>query len=387
MATNSTKVSFKFAGVSMGNAASDIFHDMQLKVHYLEVYNDAGHVFAQANLSSSVLAKVNYQTLVNAANFSSSPILLNYYEDVATQNIYGMGEADGGIYPLGSQQQSTAVSIYRREYAKYQRKGSSGTVETSTVTGEWEPVSYGGIGTHVRDMNVQSGHSYQYVAYPSSIDNAEVNGASTEDGGSVVRMGFPCWSLTELQEVTSDLADTPTIKKVYKADLANVWLLKFALETGATAQNVARSEIQTLGMYPRYSQGLLNAASGSISCYLGSEVIPYDAEGGYIERLWSGIDDPSAVPLTNPGVAMLRAWKLFAYSKNPKLLKDMKGDSWIVQIESPSTTPSNYIYGQPTQISFTWKQVASRDSAIIYADGTTVLPTLNEAGSRWAPVS
>ena len=83
---------------------------------------------------------------------------------------------------------------------------------------------------------------------------------------------------------------------------------------------------------------------------------------------------------------MLKAWKAFAYSKNPKLLKDMKGQSWIVQLESPTCTTNNYIYGHPTQISFSWKQIASRDGAVIYGDGLTELGVPGQCGSRWLPI-
>jgi hypothetical protein len=381
-----------FGGVERPlDAGSNVLRDAQMQVRYFEIYNNADHDFVQAS------AKTNYSDLMNAvtANVAgnsdlvsaSSPVVQNYYVDSDASSKYGVVSAATGIYPLGSDQPSLSVSLYRREYNKYTQPSSG---KTATVVGQWEPVSYAGIGSHIRDMNVQSGHSYQYIAYPSSLQNAGVYATNTtvttSGGANVIGMGFPCWSLTELTEITGEIADTPTIKHVYKADLDNVWLLKFGAETGAETQNIARSEIQTLGTYPKYSQGQLNAGSGTISCWLGSEVIPFDGEGGYIERLRPAIDDPASTYSTNQGAAMLKAWKKFVYSKNPKLLKDMKGQSWIVQIDGASATASNYIYGQPTQISFSWKQVASRDSAVIYAEGATVAPTQNQAGSRWYPV-
>jgi hypothetical protein len=372
MAQYTRPISFSFAGVSSASIGDDVFHDMPLQVDYLEIWNDPSHVWAQET------TKQTYETLLTDAAKAESPIILNYYPSDSAGNLYGSSLASSGVYPLGANQQSSGVSFYRREYRKY-RNSIGGVVSFAEVTGEWEPVSFSGIGTHIRDMNVQSGHTYEYIAYPSAVKNAQVQ-------SDPVTISFPCWSITELTETNQTIAGSPTVKKVYQADLNNIWLLKFSLDSGAQAQNIARSEIQTLGTYPRYSQGLLNAASGSISCYLGSEVIPFDSEGGYIERLWAGIDNPGSVPSTNPGAAMLRAWKKFVYSKNPKLLKDMKGDSWIVQIESSSVTPSNYIYGQPTQISFSWKQIATRDYAVIYGDGAVELPTLGQVGSRWIPV-
>ena len=67
---------------------------------------------------------------------------------------------------------------------------------------------------------------------------------------------------------------------------------------------------------------------------------------------------------------MLEEWRKFAYSRNPKLLRDNKGDSWIVQITQNSNTPSIGIYEIPDKISFSWKQVKDTDNIIIYGDYT-----------------
>lgn len=382
-----------FGGVETPlNPTTNVLRDAQMQIRYFEIYNNAAHAFVQSSGKVSYSALLNAHTTAAVTNTdlvsASSPILHSYYQDATASQNYGVVSAITGLYPLGADQPSLSVSLYRREYNKYTQASSGKTAE---VVGPWEPVSYVGIGSHIRDFNIQSGHSYQYIAYPSSLKNAGVYATDTTStsgspAANVIGLGFPCWSLTELTEVTGDIAETPTIKHVYKADMNNIWLLKFGAETGAETQNISRSEIQTLGTYPKYSQGQLNAGSGTISCWLGSEVIPFDGEGGYIERLRPAIDDPASTYSTNQGAAMLKAWKKFVYSKNPKLLKDMKGQSWIVQIDGASATASNYIYGQPTQISFSWKQVASRDSAVIYAEGATSVASQNQIGSRWNPV-
>jgi hypothetical protein len=389
MANQTRTIAVTYAGVSSSTAANlgqDVFHDMQMKINYLEVYASSSHSFTQAN------AKTTYDDLVTAANFSTSPIIVDYYVPSSTTANspdlrFGVSNAAQGLYALGADQPSLGVSFFRQEYNTYYL---AGTNATANVAGPLEPVTYAGSGSHIRDMNIQSDHYYNYVAYPSSVKNGVVSPINTTEGQTTAKkpiaLSFPCWSMTELTEITSGVPDTPTIKKAYKADLGNVWLFKFSLDTGAETQNLARSEIQTLGEFPRYSQGLLNAASGSVSCYLGSEVIPFDPDGGYAERLWAAIDDPNATQSTNQGVAMLKAWKAFAYSKNPKLLKDMKGQSWIVQLESPTATTNNYIYGHPTQISFSWKQIGSTDGAVIYGDGLTELGVPNQCGSRWLPI-
>lgn len=374
-----------YAGVSSSSSQADFgndsFHDMQLRVNYFEVYSNASHAFVQQT------AKSNYAQLVTAANFESSPIIQQYYNGNDNGSLrYGVSDSASGIYPLGSDQQSIGVSFYRQEYGSYYL---AGTNTVANVAGPLEPVAFGGMGSHIRDFNIQSGHTYRYVAYPASVKNGEVYGvnadASAPSDVNAVSLTLPCWSLTGLTETASSVEGTPTIKKTYVADINNIWLFKFGLDTGSETQNLARSEIQTLGQFPRYSQGLLNAASGNISCYLGSEVIPFDPCEGYSERLWPAIGDPNATQSTNQGVAMLKAWKAFAYSKGPKLLKDMKGQSWIVQMESPTCTTNNYIVGHPTQISFSWKQIASVDGATIIASDLSTIDVAGKGGSRWLP--
>ena len=106
-----------------------------------------------------------------------------------------------------------------------------------------------------------------------------------------------------------------------------------------------------------------------MSCYLGSEIInlgclpesekiPYAQ--GYVERL------PWKTNLTtNQKVAMLQEWRKIVASKNPKLIKDRKGQAFIVQVTSGSNKPTDNIGYQPDKINFSWTQIASLNDTII----------------------
>ena len=98
------------------------------------------------------------------------------------------------------------------------------------------------------------------------------------------------WSLTELIPIENEV-NAPIIKKTYKADIENIWLFKYGLNTGAETQNLSKTEISTLGTYPKIGYGIKNYVSGDVSCYLGSEIIPYN-EQGYIERMRDSISTP-----------------------------------------------------------------------------------------------
>ena len=100
-------------------------------------------------------------------------------------------------------------------------------------------------------------------------------------------------------------------------------MFKYGLETGSQTQNINRNETQTLGQFIKIGYGNSNYISGEVSAFLGSEIVPLSAEG-YVERLRKSIVAPLS---TNEKALMLSKWRSFVKSKNPKLLKDMKGQS------------------------------------------------------------
>ena len=114
-----------------------------------------------------------------------------------------------------------------------------------------------------------------------------------------------------------------------------------------------------------------NSETGSVSCLLGSEIISGKRQEGsnelkgYQERLRSARELSGTTTSGNNAIDMLKAWREFVQSKNPKLLKDVKGQSWIVQIVSSQNTPMAHVQGQPDTISFSWTQIGDTDNIII----------------------
>ena len=83
---------------------------------------------------------------------------------------------------------------------------------------------------------------------------------------------------------------------------------------------------------------------------------------------------------------MLEQWRTLVASKNPKLLRDMKGQSWIVQIMSGSNTSKNSYFNQPDTISFSWKQVADTKNVVIYGDVGNTEEVALEGEPEWTPM-
>ena len=224
----------------------------------------------------------------------------------------------------------------------------------------------------VRDFNIATGHKYKYIVYAAvSTDEGNVSAVQStaaKELSETISPDWDCWSLTELVPTTI-AADIPAIKKAYTADTQNVWLFKYDVESGDQTQNISKTEQKTLGQFPRFAHGRQNNISSSVSCYLGSEIvnlgclsesekIPYAQ--GYVERL------PWKTNLTtNQKVAMLQEWRKIVASKNPKLIKDRKGQAFIVQVTSGSNKPTDNIGYQPDKINFSWTQIASLNDTII----------------------
>lgn len=258
-------------------------------------------------------------------------------------------ETDYGVYKIASGTPGNSYSIYKKEVA-------------DGIT-YYSPVAIDTTQTTVYDFNVTAGREYQYIAY-----SAEGNPTAIQKLAQPIKVDWDCWSLTELTPVRIDTA-SPAIKKAYVVNLTNVWLFKYDVESGDQAQNISKTEQKTLGQFPRFAHGRQNNISSSVSCYLGSEIInlgclteeekiPYAQ--GYLERLpWK------SHLTTNQKVMMLQEWRKVVASKNPKLIKDRKGQAFIVQITSGSNKPTDNIGYQPDKINFSWTQIASLDDTII----------------------
>lgn len=300
-----------------------------------------------------------YQKQWDGAPIQANPIKPTSYTDLFDKNgEIGYliitdptfhAETDYGVYKIASGTPGNSYSIYKKEVA-------------DGIT-YYSPVAIDTTQTTVYDFNVTAGREYQYIAY-----SAEGNPTAIQKLAQPIKVDWDCWSLTELTPVRIDTA-SPAIKKAYVANPTNVWLFKYDVESGDQAQNISKTEQKTLGQFPRFAHGRQNNISSSVSCYLGSEIInlgclteeekiPYAQ--GYLERLpWK------SHLTTNQKVMMLQEWRKVVASKNPKLIKDRKGQAFIVQITSGSNKPTDNIGYQPDKINFSWTQIASLDDTII----------------------
>lgn len=211
-----------------------------------------------------------------------------------------------------------------------------------------------------RDFNITTGRKYQYVFYPVSDGDILIR----ED--KIISTKWDSWSITELHPVDST-------KKNYYASDDDVWVFNLNVETGEQTQNLSKSENITLGSYPRYSQGRQNRISGQVTCLMGTDVVPltyleYGTATSFSPCVRNGYTEArffNTHPSSNEKVDMLKKWRQLVFSKNPKLLKDRKGQSFIVTITQSSNKPYDNVKGQPDTISFSWSEIQSLDGVTI----------------------
>ena len=430
------RYSGRLSGAS--TSSNDKYHDGKMSVYYCYALSDANiaDTFYQDGVYPLKEGEIAYETLVPTVYKKYGdirPLLINYKKD----DDLGL-QSFNGIY-MNDEIVASSYSIYRREYDKTEYEAlkitphdgyiyidipSSHSYEYdfSTKTyklvnmyreykGEWEPVVLQSNLTYLRDYNITNGRSYQYIIYPDTDfesknlinqqqfanydgrvfeEDPNIPGqgslvpgtaANVQTAGEPVSTHWNEWSLIELEPITNKL-DLPIVKQAYHAKMDQLWLFRFSLETGTQAQNISRSEFQTLGQYPKVGYGKMDYAAGEVSALLGSEIIPY-SYSRYIERKPEARNRPLS---TNEKAALLKQWQKLVSSKNPKLLKDIKGQSWIVQIFSSSNRAKNFYYNQPDTITFQWKQIADPSNVIIYGEGGYQDFEKNEGTLEWKSI-
>lgn len=339
------RISFSFSGVQ-----NDAFHDGELKIYQFYAVSQPNTLPYSFNNSQDYTSYNDFYSEnkfpdlgkdVVAFNFEDQSVNLKSGALVTIPKEFGLGKGIGH-----------SISIYKREYSE-------------DFVGEYLPaiLTDSESGSLYLDFNIDNFKKYQYVIYSSNTDSQQqIKVPSDNDFENTINPTWEYWNIVELRP-QDNFVNTPTIKKTYEADLDNMWIFKFNVEDSTQEQNIATSTQDTLGKYPRIGRGLKNYITSSISCYLGSEIMP--CTGQYIERMRQVSRGISLS--TNERAMMLKKWRQFVYSSNPKLIRDVKGQSWIVSITNSSNTTKSTWRDQPDTINFSWVELESTDNVVIYA--------------------
>lgn len=223
------------------------------------------------------------------------------------------------------------------------------------------------------DYNIQSNDYYHYmVAYrlPNETEYT-IYEYTNEDGDPVYfKTAWDFWSICNIEETNDE--------HIYQKT-GDVWKLRFNMDNPQLTLNTSVTSWETLGRYSKYSVGQKNFTSSSISCLLG-DMVQYKEQKSYHENnLTSGdvltkeqiitgyTERMNTSSIYAREVEKYNAWLEFVSDGSLKLLKDYKGNSWIVHVQAnPTATIDQTSNLMQTQISFQWEEVENiKDVAII----------------------
>jgi len=178
--------------------------------------------------------------------------------------------------------------------------------------------------TQVIDYNVANQTSYIYHLFPitaSTIGGVLKSESTTTDWWN--------WSLTGILESSDD-------ENIYYADADNIWLFRLNLKSNSIDQNLDITTYEGFTQYSKISKGFRNYMTGSITCLLG---------------------DVENVEYINDTVQKQKDFASFVLSTELKVLKDPKGNIWLIDTISNSYSIIDEISQQPTMLNFEWHEI------------------------------
>ena len=252
------------------------------------------------------------------------------------------------------------IYVYRRNTAKLLSFVCKiNLTKDKIITGKNNEHRYGFI-----DYGVYNNEYYDYVVVLKQEDLsgdshfANMKYTYTENR---CKTCFNGWILVDIERNDSE-------SNYYVSDF--VWNFKYNLESQDLTQNTSVTQWDTLGEYANVYVGQKNYMSSGLTCLLGDvgNYFTYDGENikqkfGYFEQPYSYVNYEdiyniyTTEVLTN-SIDKYLEWKDFVNNGNPKLLKDYKGNIWIVQIlENPTAKNADNSKEQIYTISFNWVEI------------------------------
>lgn len=212
------------------------------------------------------------------------------------------------------------------------------------------------------DYNVSNSEKYEYFLILNS------NKESTQHFTYEILKGeytthFCEWSMIDIVENDEGLYET----------IGDIWKFKYNLETQDIQLNNSIVMYDTLSRYPQFGYGVKQYDSSSLTCLLGDvgtyNIVYNDSNSikkdGYFEK------EKTSNGYTINNIQKFRKWKSFCNNDNLKLLRDIKGNRWIVKIhENPTIKNNDNSNEQIYTISFSWSECMDNNISIVgFIDG------------------
>lgn len=175
------------------------------------------------------------------------------------------------------------------------------------------------------DFNVLNGNEYQYTIFAETENYIS---APLEQLG-FVKTSWWNWSLVGLQESDTD--------GLYYADSENIWLFDTMLTSNAFDQNIDKYIMENFTQFPKISSGKKNYLSSSLTAFLSNVDLETGKYADTVEQYNRFVD--------------------FIAQPTPKLLRDRKGNGWVVSTTGNSMQYVDESVEQITKVSFNFVQL------------------------------
>ena len=241
-------------GISSGYRSQDFGKpSRKSRVSYLYAYNKDESSPSNRNFPA-ISSKKKYNDIINDENKDFLLFALNYTAEPV--NDLPMPLPDGVV----SKELKTVpqISIYKREVWR----DNNNHVYYEKIL---HPVVLQNNVSRVIDYNVATNRNYEYIIY---LTDQSTDGVIQREIHFPITTKWDYWSISELHKTTE--------QNVYTTSENETWLFKFNVEPGEQQQNVSKSQQDTLGKYPAFSYGKKNYTTSSVSCLLGSEMLPFN---------------------------------------------------------------------------------------------------------------
>lgn len=216
---------------------------------------------------------------------------------------------------------------------------------------------------YVTDYNVANNEYYHYIiAAQMSAGNRPVyniyQNRNSDGSLNYVKAQWDSWSIYNIEELATE--DEDAEKPIYKKT-GSVWILRFNINDESLNQNLSITTWDTLSKYPKISIGQKDYESSQFTGLLGAmkEYRDFENEGIILNNNYKTVYGyTEKEDINNPygrEVEKLHRWKDFCSDGKLKLLKDPKGNKWVVQIIGiPNNSIDIKSNIQETTISFEW---------------------------------
>ena len=183
---------------------------------------------------------------------------------------------------------------------------------------------------NITDYNVLFGQEYEYVIF-AETDN-EISNAIT--GKTSITAKWEGWALIDLNNQEEN--------GLYTVSADDVWLFNTNFSSSDIEQNLNKYTYANFTQFPKVSTGQKNYISGGITAFLSNIT--------------------STSPQYKDTAQMMQDFGNMIANGHPKLLKDRKGNAWVVDTQSNGLNYIDESYEQLITVGFNFIQIGDADS-------------------------